>query len=330
MPLDGVPGLAFRDDGHVGITPDARPIKDYDALPVPAYDLLPSLDPYFISAPACRPFTIMYASKGCPYACSFCTVARTAWRFRSADSVLEELRYLADRFGIRTVSFFDETFTMNKRRVREICDGIRREHLDVRWYCNTRVHLVDPELLAAMRAAGCSGISFGVESGNQRILDSVSKQATVEQAAQAIRWAKEAGIKTYCAFILGLPGETWESAIDTIEFALRTLPNGAQFNVLAPYPGTELYEQLREAGKIPELDWKEMHQHSAIVGTDALTPEQLNRLRKLAYTRLYFSLRWWRENLRFALATRDDFELASRYAIRVLRNYFVHGMQGTH
>jgi len=330
MPLDGVPGLAYRDDGHVGITPDARPIKDYDALPVPAYDLLPSLDPYFISAPACKPFTIMYASKGCPYACSFCTVARTAWRFRSADSVLEELRYLADRFGIRTVSFFDETFTMNKRRVREICDGIRRERLDVRWYCNTRVHLVDPELLAAMRAAGCSGISFGVESGNQRILDSVSKQATVEQAAQAIRWAKDAGIKTYCAFILGLPGETWESAIDTIEFALRTLPNGAQFNVLAPYPGTELYEQLREAGKIPELDWKEMHQHNAILGTDALTPEQLNRLRKLAYTRLYFSPRWWRENLRFALATRDDFELASRYAIRVLRNYFVHGMQGTH
>ncbi len=138
------------------------------------------------------------------------------------------------------------------------------------------------------------------------------------------------GIKTYCAFILGLPGETWESAIDTIEFALRTLPNGAQFNVLAPYPGTELYEQLREAGRIPELDWRKMHQDSSVVGTDALTAEDLNRLRKLAYTRLYFSPRWWRENLRFALATRDDFELASRYAIRVLRNYFVHGMQGTH
>ncbi|HYS74077.1 MAG TPA: radical SAM protein [Thermoplasmata archaeon] len=329
-PLDDVPGLAYRDDGHVRVTRDAPPIKDYDRLPVPAYDLLPSLDPYFISASACKPFTIMYASKGCPYACSFCTVARTSWKFRSAESVLGELRYLKDHFHIRTVSFFDETFTMNKKRVRELCAGMQRDALDIRWYCNTRVHLVDPDLLRTMRAAGCSGISFGVESGNQHVLDSVSKQATVEQAAQAIRWAKEAGIKTYCAFILGLPGETWESAMDTIRFAQRTLPNGAQFNVLAPYPGTELYETMRAANRIPELDWRKMHQSNAIVGTDALTPEQLNRLRKLAYTKLYFSPRWWRENFRFALATRDDFELASRYAMRVLRNYFVHGMQGTH
>lgn len=328
--LDGVPGIAYRDDGHVRVTRDATPIKDYDALPVPAYDLLPSLDPYFISAPACRPFTIMYASKGCPYACSFCTVARTAWRFRSAESVLDELRYLKERFGIRTVSFFDETFTMNKKRVRELCEGIRREGLEFRWYCNTRVHLVDPDLLRTMRAAGCSGISFGVESGNQKVLDRVSKQATVEQAAHAIGWAKEAGIKTYCAFILGLPGETEESAMDTIRFALRTLPNGAQFNVLAPYPGTELYETLRKAGQIPELDWRKMYQDSALLGAGELSPEALNRLRKLAYTKLYLSPRWWRENVRFALASRDDFELASRYAVRVLRNYFVYGMRGSH
>ncbi|TLZ52713.1 MAG: radical SAM protein [Methanobacteriota archaeon] len=329
-PLELVPGLAFRNDGHVVVTSDATPIKDYDALPMPAYDLLPSLDPYFISAPACKPFTIMYASKGCPYACSFCTVARTAWRFRSADSVLEELRYLEERFDIRTVSFFDETFTMNKKRVRELCEGMRREGLDIRWYCNTRVHLVEPELLRTMRAAGCSGISFGVESGNQRVLDQVSKQATVEQAAHAIQWAKEAGIKTYCAFILGLPGETEESAMDTIRFAMRTLPNGAQFNVLAPYPGTELYETLRREGVIPELDWRKMYQDDAVVGTQGLTKEELNRLRKLAYSKLYLNPRWWRQNVRFALSSRDDFELASRYAIRVLRNYFVHGMRGTH
>lgn len=329
-PLDSVPGLAYRENGRVNVTLDAIPIRDYDRIPTPAYDLLPSLDPYFISAPACRPFTIMYASKGCPFACSFCTVAKTAWKVRSAASVLDELRYLKDRFDIRTVSFFDETFTMNKRRVRELCEGIVREKLDVRWYCNTRVHLVDPDLLRTMRSAGCSGISFGVESGNQRMLDTVSKQATVAQAEDAIRSAKAAGIKTYCAFILGLPGETEESAMDTIRFATRTLPNGAQFNVLAPYPGTELYENLRKEGLIPELDWREMYQDRAIVGTGSLSQESLNRLRKLAYTKLYLNPRWWRENLRFALASRDDFELASRYAIRVLRNYFVYGMRGTH
>jgi len=328
-PLDLVPGIAFR-NGGVHVTSDARAIANYDDMPIPAYDLLPSLDPYFISAKACQPFTIMYASKGCPFACSFCTVARTSWKYRSADHVLEELTYLQEHHGIRTVSFFDETFTMNKKRVREMCAGIRREGLDIRWYCNTRVHLVDPDLLRDMRSAGCSGISYGVESGNQGILDTVSKQATVAQAEQAIGWAKEAGIKTYCAFILGLPGETRKSALDTIDFAMRTLPNGAQFNVLAPYPGTELYETLKEKGVLPDVDWRALYQDSAAVGTDELSREELNRLRKLAYTKLYFNPRWWWQNLRFALASRDDFQLASRYGLRVLSNYFVHGMHGSH
>lgn len=329
-PLDFVPGLAFREDGGVHVTPDAPPIADYDAMPLPAYDLLPSLDPYFISARACRPFTIMYTSKGCPFACTFCTVARTRWKARSAESVLDELTYLDERYGIRTVSFFDETFTMSKKRVYALCEGIRREGLDVHWYCNTRVHLVDPDLLRAMRAAGCSGMSFGVESGNQRILDTVSKQATVAQAEDAIRWTKEAGIKTYCAFILGLPGETRESAMDTIRFALRTLPNGGQFNVAVPYPGTELYDNLRSRGLLEDVDWRQMSQDAAVVGTDDLTADELNELRKLAYTKLYFNPRWWWQNLRFALASRDDFELASRYALRILNNYLFQGMQHTH
>lgn len=328
--LSKVNGIAYRQDGGVAVTPDALPFPDYDAMPLPAYDLLPSLRPYFISARAGQPFTIMYTSKGCPYACSFCTVARTKWKDRSAESVLSELAYLHDRHRIRTVSFFDETFTMSKKRVRAICEGIRQERLDIRWYCNTRVHLVDPDLLRDMRSAGCSGMSFGVESGNQKVLDSVSKGTTVAQAENAIRWAKKAGIKTYCAFILGLPGETRESAMDTIRFATRALPNGAQFNVLAPYPGTELHEQLQEQGLLPVLDWRKMYQDAAVVGTEGLTPEELNELRHLAYRKLYFNPRWWLGNARFAFKSRTDFQLATRYALRVLNNYFVHGMHGSH
>jgi radical SAM superfamily enzyme YgiQ (UPF0313 family) len=328
--LADVPGIAFRDDGHSEVTRDAAPFPDYDDLPLPAYDLLPSLDPYFISARAGQPFTIMYTSKGCPYACTFCTVARTRWKDRSADSVLAELRYLRDEYRIRTVSFFDETFTMSNKRVRAICEGIRQERLDIRWYCNTRVHLVNPDLLRDMRSAGCSGISFGVESGSQKILDGASKQATVQQAREAIRAAKDAGIKTYCAFILGLPGETRETAMDTIRFALDTLPNGAQFNVLAPYPGTQLHDELQEQGLLPVMDWRKMYQDQAALGTKDLTPQELNDLRKLAYTSLYFSPRWWLQNVRFALASAVDFQLASRYAVRVLNNYFVHGMHNSH
>src|SRR5256712_12529219 len=177
---------------------------------------------------------------------------------------------------------------MNKKRVLDLCAGIRREGLDVRWYCNTRVHLVDPDLLREMRLAGCSGISYGVESGNQGILDTVSKQATVAQAEHAIRWAKEAGIKTYCAFILGLPGETRKSALDTIDFAMRTLPNGAQFNVLAPYPGTELYETLRAKGVLPDVDWRALDQESAAGGAARTPRGGVEPPRALADTELGF------------------------------------------
>lgn len=328
--LRDVPGLAYRENGHRLVTADAAPVEDYDALPLPAYDLLPSLDPYFISARAGQPFTIMYTSKGCPFACSFCTVARTQWKVRSAESVLEELTHLSEEYGLRTVSFFDETFTMSAPRVRALCEGIRREGLDLRWYCNTRVHLVSPELLQEMRAAGCSGISYGVESGDQRILDSVTKQATVSQAEDAIRWAKEAGIKTYCAFILGLPGETWETARETIRFARRTLPNGAQFNVAVPYPGTELYDELQARGVLGDVDWRDMYQHASMVGTEELTAEDLDHLRRMAYTGFYFNPRWVWQNAKFAVASREDFALAFRYALRVANNYFFHGMRHTH
>jgi radical SAM superfamily enzyme YgiQ (UPF0313 family) len=152
----------------------------------------------------------------------------------------------------------------------------------------------------------------------------------VQQAREAIRAAKDAGIKTYCAFILGLPGETRETAMDTIRFALDTLPNGAQFNVLAPYPGTQLHDELQEQGLLPVMDWRKMYQDQAALGTKDLTPQELNDLRKLAYTSLYFSPRWWLQNVRFALASAVDFQLASRYAVRVLNNYFVHGMHNSH
>ncbi|MEE9592736.1 MAG: hypothetical protein V3W28_04055, partial [Thermoplasmata archaeon] len=101
-------------------------------------------------------------------------------------------------------------------------------------------------------------------------------------------------------------------------------------NLAVPYPGTELYENLRAQGLLQDVDWRNMYQDSSLVGTEELTPENLNRLRKIAYTKLYFNPRWWWQNARFALANRDDFELATRYAMRILNNYFVHGMHNTH
>jgi len=324
-----VPGIAFMRDGEVRCTPAAAPLKEYDSLPIPAYDLLPSLQPYFVTAPAGRPYTILYTSKGCPFRCSFCTVAGTPLKMRSADSILEELRFLKERYHLRTASFFDETFTYDRKRVGELCRRMDEEGLDIDWYCNTRAQLVDPELLRAMRKAGCRGVSFGIESGSQKILDSVEKRITVEQGRQAVQWAKEARLKTFCSFILGLPGEDWSTVQDTLDFVRQTLPTSAQFNVAVPYPGTRLYEQVH-GKELKDIDFRLLYQDEAVAGTEQLTPSDLNKAREMAYHTLYTSGKWWRSNLLHVLREPADLNLAVRYALKIANNYLFHGMKHAH
>jgi len=326
---DRVEGIAFRRGSEVVTTPPATPLKDYDTLPIPAYDLLPSLDPYFVTAPAGQPFTILYTSKGCPFRCSFCTVAGTPLKMRSAEHILDELRYLKERYGLRTASFFDETFTFDRKRVEVICRRLTEERLDIQWYCNTRAQLVDPELLRTMRRAGCRGVSFGIESGSQRILDSVDKKITVEQGRQAIEWAKAARLKVFASFILGLPGEDWSTVQETLDFVKDTLPTSAQFNVAVPYPGTRLYEQIYGT-EAREVDFRRLYQDDAVVGTERLTPQDLNRAREMAYRTLYSSGRWWGANIAHVLREPADLNLAFRYALKIANNYLFHGMKHAH
>jgi len=327
--LGGVPGITYRSADGVKATGEPEPLKDHDQLPMPAYDLLPDLDPYFVTAPAGKPFTILYTSKGCPYRCSFCTVAGTPWKMRTAPGIMSELTHLKEKYGLRTASFFDETFTFNRKRAEELCRMMKEEDLNIKWYCNTRAHLVDRELLDLMRSAGCRGISFGIESGSQRILDSVGKSISVEQAREAVKYARQAGIKTFCSFIIGLPGEDWDSVNETISFVKDTLPTSAQFNVAVPYPGTKLYEQVHGSGAVI-LDFRKMYQDEAIVGTESMTPEELNRARELAYRTLYTSGRWWGSNLAHVMREPADMGLAMRYALKIANNYIVHGMKHAH
>lgn len=328
--VEEVKGISYRKDGTIRHAPAAEPLKDYDVMPMAAYDLLPSLEPYFVTAPAGRPYTILYTSKGCPYRCSFCTVSGTPWKMRSAEKIIEELRYLKERYGLRTASFFDETFTFNRKRVVELCSRLREEGLKIRWYCNTRAQLVDPELLRMMRSAGCRGISFGIESGSQKILDSVEKNITVEQARNAVLWAKEAHLKTFCSFILGLPGEDWETINETLDFVQKTLPTSAQFNVAVPYPGTRFYQQVHGHNGLEELDFRRLYQDEAIVGTEKLSPQDLNRAREMAYRTLYTSGRWWGANIKHVLSEPADLNLAVRYALKIANNYLFHGMKHAH
>jgi radical SAM superfamily enzyme YgiQ (UPF0313 family) len=324
-------GVAWREGATIKVNPAARDmIPDLSKLPLPAYDLLPSLEPYFINTPTKDAFTIMYTSRGCPYRCIYCTVAGTVWKPRSAESVMAELRHLKKTYDVKLVSFFDETFTIDKQRVLDICRAMVDEKQNIRWYCNTRANLLDAELLKAMRAAGCRGMSIGVESGSQMILDAASKRISVEEAKEVIRLAKKHRIKVLCSFIFGLPGENWKTVEETIAFVRETLPTGVQFNVAVPYPGTKLHDWAKEKGLLKDGDWRHLYQHQSVVGTEEMTPAELDEARRRAYKSVYANPRWVLANVRHVLANPEDFTLAARYSIKVINNMAFHGMRDAH
>ncbi len=325
-----VGGLAYKLGGEVVWTgmPDAD--IDYDSLPTPAFELV-DMCRYYNNTKRNTRFTVMYTSKGCPYGCIYCTVRRTKWKAKSAERVVKEICHLVRDYGVKEIGFFDETFTLDRRRVMDICHGLLNEGINLTWYCNTRVDRVDPELLELMRKAGCRGISYGVESGSQAILDNAKKGHTVEQACNAIKWAKEVGIKTYASFMVGLPGESWSTIQETLEFIKSALPNGAQFNVAVPYPGTELYEIAKTNGWIAEkLDWRSLYQHSSVMRTAEMMPGELDQARKVLYRSLYFNPKWVFENVKFVIRNPTDISLAVRYYLKSLRSYLLHGMQHGH
>ena len=152
-----------------------------------------------------------------------------------------------------------------------------------------------------------------------------------KQAEDAIRMAKKAGIKTYISCMFGLPGETWDTVQETIDFVKRTLPNGAQFNVTVPYPGTELYEMAIDQGLIPrDLDWTQLFQHKSILRTDEMSTDDLERARKMAYRSLYFNPGWILSNMLFLLKQPGDIPLAVRYYIKSLTNFLLYKMEHAH
>jgi anaerobic magnesium-protoporphyrin IX monomethyl ester cyclase len=244
-----VPGIGWREAPEIVLNPPARPIEPLDDLPFADRHLLaPGLE-YFNPVVRRLPYTTMITSRGCAARCSFCTAPAfygTALRARSADSVLAELRHLAGQ-GYREVYFRDETFTLFRERNREICHRILDEGLDLAWICNARVGTVDLPSLQAMKAAGCHLVKFGVESGNQGILDRARKGITVEATRQAFAMAAQAGLDTHAHVMVGMPGETRQTLRETLGFVKSIRPSTASFGICTPYPGTALFDEVAKA-----------------------------------------------------------------------------------
>lgn len=246
----GVAGAAWLDaDGRLQQCPP-RAALDLNAQPVPAYDLLErGVHQYELLGPN---FMVFEYSRGCPFNCHFChrNVYGPGHRTKPLHRMIAEIEHARACLGVKRAYFMDVEFTAQRERVLELCAWLETAGRPLDWCCQTRVDQVDPELLAAMRRAGCSLVHFGVEAGSQRVLDESGKGITTAQAEAALAWCHQAGLRTACFFLAGLPGQTSQELEETLRFAKRLDPTYASFHVAVPYPGTSLHARLTD----PPLD----------------------------------------------------------------------------
>ncbi len=236
-PLNGIPGALWRSsEGKIVKGPERVKLKDLDALAPP--------HAYFDTH-------ILMTSRGCPWQCTFCGAENTwgrGFRGHSVRYVLYELEMALARLPVKMVQIKDDTFTTNKRRVLELCRGIRARGLKFLWSCDTRVDVLDDELLREMRLAGCERLSLGVESGSPTVLAAMDKKITPDEIVASTELAKKWGIKVRYYMIVGARGETRETFQETLDFLARARPHQFLFSCLAIYPGTRDFDDAEAAG----------------------------------------------------------------------------------
>ncbi|MBN1157004.1 radical SAM protein [Candidatus Woesearchaeota archaeon] len=304
--LKGVKGILYKKNKKVFRNPPRPLIENLDALPFPARDLLPMHE--YLNAKLGRaawavrqPATSMVSSRGCPFRCTYCSshlIFGRRVRFRSPQNIIDEIKFLKKEYGLKGLTFVDDTFTLNKKLVTEFCGLLLKEKIKVDWVCNGRVDTVSKEMLRLMKKAGCKVIAFGVESGNQRILDDIlHKDITLERVERAFRWCREVGIKTDAYFMLGIPGETLADMKQSIRFAKKIKADVANFAVTNPLPKTELYDIAKKYGKITARRYSDFdYMKRSVFVSDTLNPRLIEKMQRQANRRFYLNIGYvWRQ-----------------------------------
>lgn len=287
-----VPGLYYRDlNGNITRTKPPLFIKDLDDLAPPDFNAIPIHK--YSSVMENELTATLITSRGCPFHCIYCDrphMGKT-YRVHSPKRVVEDI-FNCINMGIRNFQIFDDTFTIKRSRVLEICQLIKEQNLSLTFSIRARVNSVDEELLNAMKLAGCRRISFGVEAGSDQMLKALRKNITIEQVLLAFHLCKKIGIDTLADFIIGGPGQTRADVEETINFALKLDPAYAQFTVMTPFPGTELYHMGLSKGLIKNDYWREYAKNptenfETPVWEEHLSREELLNLFGQAYQRFY-------------------------------------------
>ncbi len=293
--LAGVHGIAYRDSSGNSHENDKEPMKEVNAVPVPArhlFDMNQYINsPYSHNGSTFRmPYATMITSRGCPLKCTFCSV-HTIWgrnnRTRDAQQVVDEIEELYREYDVREIHFEDDMLTLDRQRMIDICREIVSRKLDITWTTPNGVYVntLNEDLLTAMKESGCYQLALAIESGSQSVLRTIMKKnISLQYAREVVKMMRRLKMGVYFFLIIGMPGETEADIVKTVEYAKELMPDEAYFSIATPYPGTPLYDQCRTHGYIPaNYDPTLMRTTQPLIETEYLSRDDIRRLRDYAY-----------------------------------------------
>ena len=288
VPVGEIAGLVHRVGGAWVENPERKFEKNLDSMPFPRWDLMP-VDRYIIPKPSAAGslrFLPMLSSRGCPFGCNYCPYQvgqGLPWRNRSGGNVVDELEHLVRDLKVEYVIFRDPLFSADKKPVAAICEEIIRRELKVQWRCETRIDCLDEPTIEIMAKAGCVGVNFGVESSDSQVLKNVERKPITEAMhIETMALFRKHGIATFAFFVVGLPGDTVDTILKPIAFALRLEASWTQFTLATPFIGTRLHDWAVEQGFVAPDHYRISSANEGSIGSEYLTPAQVHRLHHFA------------------------------------------------
>ena len=298
--LSVVDGIVYRKNGSVVMTKEKPWMDNLDSLPMVSkvYEKFLNVNDYGYSL-AESPMIQIFTARGCPFQCNFCSYPQSMggrkFRYRSVGSVVDELEYINKKMPyIKEIFIEDDTFTINKKRVTDICDEILKRNLKIKWSCNTRVDTIDFEMMKKMKDAGCRLLVVGFESGSQMVLDESKKGIKLAQSIEFAKNTKKLGIKVFGCFMIGLKGDSRDTIKETFKFAKKIKPDMVFFQQAVPFPGTDFYGWVKKEGYIVTEDYSKWLNEdgylNCLVDYPFASHQEIEALRDKMMAKYYFSI----------------------------------------
>ena len=289
--VDTIPGIVYRDGPEIKLSPPRGNIEDLDSIPFPAWDLLPHLARYYKPSPHSYlrlPSSSLMSSRGCNGTCTFCARPFMGEKYRahSAEYTVAMVDHLVRTYGIKDIMFYDDNFLLDKKRVVAICEALLKKNYAISWSCLARPEITSVDLFGLIKRAGCWQIAYGIESGDQAILETIKKRVTLERIAEVIRKTNEAGIHSRGYFMIGCPGETAETIEKTTRFTRESGLKDFHVTFCTPMPGAELFDTAQSYGTF-ERDWRKLGFWDPVFIPTGMTKEQLIESHRRMYRKFY-------------------------------------------